>query len=474
MQGSSNPISPTTTKQQSSIHCAPCLEEYEEAIRFCSCCKLPLCNDDVELNQKAKEVKDNCLMPVEQASNDQQYGSIEHREIESLFETPNKEQSLSNVLQKHSCLVCHHQLSKRAKTSNDDLLLFCSEQCLEHYNNRGMNQRLDLSLIPEGPIDDILMPLIDAKVLHYLKCTDSTWRRKIEEYIENSTPMFKFKTKFGSGGSGNGQFNGPLFVTTDKQGDIYVSDRNNHRIQVFDSNQQWKKSIGSYGSENGQFNGPIGITFNSKNHMFVADCYNRRIQEFGENMQFIKAFGSNGNALLKYPSGIAVDADDNIVVVDNDNHRIQMFSKDGNWKRTIGKQGSGAGEFIYPWDVAICKTDGRIFVSDNWKHRIQVFSPDGKFLFKFGSKGSENGQFQYPRGLTLSNCGKYLLVCDYYNHRIQVFNAMNGTFCKSYGLNGSGDGQLENPNGICISPSGQIIVSEVKYKNYQQHIQIFE
>ncbi len=55
----------------------------------------------------------------------------------------------------------------------------------------------------------VLIPLIDARVLHYLKCTNSTWKKHIEEYIEESAPKFEFVTKFGSKGSGNGEFNSP-------------------------------------------------------------------------------------------------------------------------------------------------------------------------------------------------------------------------------------------------------------------------
>jgi len=349
------------------------------------------------------------------------------------------------------------------KPINDNKPLFSSERYLEHYDNN-RNENLDLSLIAEEVIDYIMMPLIDAKVLHYLKCMNSQWKTKIEEYAEKSVPKFKFIAKFGTKGSGNGQFNGAFFVATDKQGNI-------HRIQMFDFNGQWLKSIGSCGSGNGQFDHPAGIAFNSKNHMFVADFNNHRIVQFDENMQFIKVFGSRGkgNGQLQYPCGITIDADDNIVVVDWINHRIQKFSKDGEWKQTIGKYGSGNGEFNRPWGVAVCKTSGKIFVSD-YNHRIQVFSSDGKFLFQFGSYGSENGQFQYPRGLALSNCGQYLFVCDDLNHRIQLFNAMNGEFFKSYGSKGSNDGLFDGLFGICFSPSGQVIVSE----RDNNRVQIFE
>jgi len=135
----------------------------------------------------------------------------------------NNAQSLSNSLQKHICYVCHNQLSKRAKTANEDVLLFCSKQCLEHYNSN-KNENADLLLIADKFIDYVMMPLIDDKVLRYLKCADSKWRTKIGEYAKKSLPMFKFVAIFGSKGSGNGQFNGSWFVATGREGNVYVSD----------------------------------------------------------------------------------------------------------------------------------------------------------------------------------------------------------------------------------------------------------
>jgi DNA-binding beta-propeller fold protein YncE len=275
-------------------------------------------------------------------------------------------------------------------------------------------------------------------------------------------PVFEFKASFGSEGTDNLQFRGPALVATSKQGDIYVSDFHNHRVQIFDKNGQWKQAIGSYGVENGQFNNPMGIVFNSNNDLIVVDQKNHRVEIFNENMEFVKAFGSKGseNGQLDCPCGIAVDASDNIIVADYNNNCVQIFDKDGNWKRTIGKKGSDNGEFSSPSDVCVCKTDGRIYVSDYGNDRIQVFNSEGEFLFKFGSKGSENNQFQHPCGIELSRCGKYLLVCDSSNHRIQVFSSMNGAFIKSYGAWGSEDGQFKHPCGVCVTPSNQIIITD--------------
>jgi hypothetical protein len=141
--------------------------------------------------------------------------------------------SIANAFEIHTYFICYNQLSKTVEATNGQGLLFCSEQCLELYNS---NHGLYLPLIAEEVIDYIMKPLVDIKVLHYLNCDDSKWRKKIEEYIKKSVPMFKFVAKFGSNGSGNGQFDYSYSVGTDKQGNIYVIDCFNHRIQIFGRN----------------------------------------------------------------------------------------------------------------------------------------------------------------------------------------------------------------------------------------------
>jgi hypothetical protein len=92
---------------QSSLYCAVCLEDDEQsdAVQFCKECQLPLCDDHVNLHQKAKEIKDHFLVPIEQIPNEQAHEALEHKEMDKTDEeeretihTINNDQSLSNVL----------------------------------------------------------------------------------------------------------------------------------------------------------------------------------------------------------------------------------------------------------------------------------------------------------------------------------------------------------------------------------------
>jgi len=120
-------------------------------------------------------------------------------------------------------------------------------------------QNLDLSLISYDIIDHIVIPMMDVKLLHYLRCTSSQWRPRIQRYMEKCAPNLQFITKLSLKGCRGKQFNQSCFVADESQGNIYVSDSGNHRIQKFDSNVQWKISIRLYGLRNDRFGYPMEL-----------------------------------------------------------------------------------------------------------------------------------------------------------------------------------------------------------------------
>src|SRR5262245_54653428 len=82
-----------------------------------------------------------------------------------------------------------------------------------------------------------------------------------------TTPTFALK--WGSTGSGLGQFSSPLFLSTDHQGNVYVSDQDNNRIQKFDFLGNFIMQWGTGGSGNGQFNVPRGVAFDAAGNVYV-------------------------------------------------------------------------------------------------------------------------------------------------------------------------------------------------------------
>jgi len=242
------------------------------------------------------------------------------------------------------------------------------------------------------------------------------------------------KLTFGFQGNRDGQFNSLRGVITDSNGNILVCDRNNHRIQIFDSKGNFISKFGSNGNENVQFDYPVGIAINSKGNIVVSDSNNHRIQIFDSKGNFISKFGTkgNGNGQFEFPLGLAIDLNDNILLCDYHNNRIQIFDFEGNFILTFGKQGNGNGQFNHPLGLAI-NSKGNIIVSDQLNHRVQIFDSEGKFILKFGSNGNENGQFKNPFGIAI-DLNDNILVCDYSNNRIQIFDP-NGTYITQFKAN---------------------------------------
>jgi DNA-binding beta-propeller fold protein YncE len=89
-----------------------------------------------------------------------------------------------------------------------------------------------------------------------------------------------FLTAWGSGGSGDGQFNFPEGGAVDASGNVFIADVNNDRIQKFTNAGTFLTKWGSAGSGNGQFNIPTGVAVDVSGNVFVADNSNNRIQKF--------------------------------------------------------------------------------------------------------------------------------------------------------------------------------------------------
>ena len=111
-------------------------------------------------------------------------------------------------------------------------------------------------------------------------------------------PCGIFLTNWGSLGSGDGEFNTPSGVAVDGSGNVYVADRQNARIQKFDSNGGFITKWGSPGSGNGEFSNLFGIAVDGSGNVYVTDPGNDRIQKFDSNGGFITKWGSPGSGLV--------------------------------------------------------------------------------------------------------------------------------------------------------------------------------
>jgi len=124
---------------------------------------------------------------------------------------------------------------------------------------------------------------------------------------------------------------------------------------------------------------------------------------------------------LNHPDALAVGADGNLYVTDL-SQRVTVISPAGSVLRRWGRPGTRPGEFRFiefepstPADVAgkiAIGPDGDVYVSDSGNARAQVFTPQGRFVRQFGSFGSGRGQFLHPFDLAVDKAGNVYVADD--------------------------------------------------------------
>jgi DNA-binding beta-propeller fold protein YncE len=264
---------------------------------------------------------------------------------------------------------------------------------------------------------------------------------------------------------GDGQFNYPTGVAVLSVDNVYVTDRDNMRVQKFAINGQFQgkwgticimntthgcntSAPGAVSPGDGQFYFPAGIAIYSSRHIYIADTGNNRIQWFDSNGRFLGKFGSFCN----------------------------MNTSSGCNTKAPGAVSPGDGQFLSPWGIAVDPSAGLIYVADTGNHRIEVFDTSGRFVGKWGSKcdiangfgcntkapgavSPGDGQFLSPFGIGVNSTSHIVYVADTENNRIQAFSR-SGIFLFKWGLFGSNDSQFDLPYGIIVDSQGNVYVSD--------------
>ena len=137
----------------------------------------------------------------------------------------------------------------------------------------------------------------------------------------------------GVGGEGPDTFNGPTDVVIGRNGDIFVTDGHfNNRVVKFSEDGAFIKAWGSKGTGPGQFDLPHTIAIDSQGRVFVGDRSNARIQIFDQDGTFLDEWDQFGRV-----SGLMITSDDTIYVADYQQHEALLIgnAKDGTVQERI-------------------------------------------------------------------------------------------------------------------------------------------
>jgi len=205
-----------------------------------------------------------------------------------------------------------------------------------------------------------------------------TWNHRIQKFDLDGKFITQWGTFADNGGAATGaesQFWGPRDVAVDSEGNVYVTDTGNKRVQEFDADGKFLGQWGGVGANPGQFSEPVGIAISATSgDIFVADTWNRRVQRFDKNFNLVKQWfvrGWDSESVVNKPY-LAVDAQDNVYITDPENYRVIEFDNQGKLLAVWGDFGSGAGQFNLPTGIAVGPA-GQVYVGDSDNHRVLRF-----------------------------------------------------------------------------------------------------
>ncbi|RME44009.1 MAG: hypothetical protein D6796_12335, partial [Caldilineae bacterium] len=259
----------------------------------------------------------------------------------------------------------------------------------------------------------------------------------------------------------------PVYLATDRNGRVFVTDRLQHAIFVYDDMGRYLDTIiapdltlSEYVAKHVDGLQP-GVEFSY--NIFEPDVYYRQAdQEL--------TFPAPDHALWA-PLGIRIDGTGRMLLTDvaEERNTVREFPANitlaASWtnfdppQNTFGAYGQGNGEFLFP-NAAVADSRGRIYVTDGNNGRISVWDKNGEFLFHFG-QGSGDGALSLPRGAFIDERDR-LHVVDAVGQDVKVYDVSQDepAFLFAFGDWGLGDGQFNYPNDIVLDSTGRLYITD--------------
>ena len=171
----------------------------------------------------------------------------------------------------------------------------------------------------------------------------------------------------------------PSGMAFDADGNMYVCNRTENCIMVLDSDGTLLRRWGSGGSGEGEFNHPHGIALDRNGHVYVADSNSRRVQVFDTEGNPVTSIGVDvGNTITGFvmPRGLAVDSRHRLYCVDMHAHTVWVYLVDGGLTQLFylgGESGKGEEEFYLPNGLYVDGESETVYFADMENDRIQVW-----------------------------------------------------------------------------------------------------
>ncbi len=162
---------------------------------------------------------------------------------------------------------------------------------------------------------------------------------------------------------------------------LYVPDAELDQVLVYDADPPYKllRKMGTGGEKHtlttpGDFAWPTNVGVDKDGNLYVSDTLNDRVEIFDAEGNFIRTFGKPGDGpgYFARPKGIAIDGDGHVWVADSVQSRVQVFTPEGKLLIWMGEPGTLPGQFSALTGLTI-DSHNRVFTSEQFPGRVQMF-----------------------------------------------------------------------------------------------------
>lgn len=332
---------------------------------------------------------------------------------------------------------------------------------LQEYDNQG-------NLLSWGPAwfdcayrhDDYygVVPVTFPMAIDDSGCAYQVCGGHVTKIYEYDAGWYDLSTSWTLSNQDDGTLGAAAGMALGPSGNVYVTDNDNNRVQIYDPDGQFLTSWRSSGSDKGQLKYPCGIGVDSYGNIYVSDTGNRRVQVFDSNGGFVRELASQQQLddPFAWPSGLTFDAQGNLYVADCANPRILVYGSGGSLS-SIWTVPCLFGTAALPMGLIRNPSSGNLYLADAG-YRMDTFESNGVYECSWmNAPGTGDGWVQSPAGIALDSLG-LAYISDYGNNRIQKCNS--GVFQMKWGTSGTGSGQFQGPAGICIDSSDNVYVAD--------------
>ena len=267
-------------------------------------------------------------------------------------------------------------------------------------------------------------------------------------------------------------------VAVDSRNRVYVFNRGEHPMIVFDADGNFIKSWGE-----GTFPRAHGLHIDAQDNLYCTDDGGHFVRKCTTDGRVLLEIGVPGQA-SPYMSGLpfhrcthtALSPKGELYISDGyGNARVHVYDPSGKHRFSWGGPGTGPGEFNLPHNIT-CDDDGWVYVADRESHRVQVFDGKGKYETQWNNLHRPSGLFM-PKGKCpicyIGECGPVMGVnraSPNLGPRVSIVDNKGALLARFGDVAGAGNapGQFISPHGMAVDSHGDVYVGEVSATAWPQ------